>query len=219
MTKQEILDKVKKLYRLAGSNFAAEAESAMLKAQELMAQYGVSAAEVSKEAREEKTVERAEAENGKRTMPTWQSILCTVIARNFRCEVYINGATRNPVFLGLSQDANAAKETFVFAVNAAETLWQQYRHEAGLVGLGKAYVTGCRNDYMDGFVAGMKRKFTENVTERGLIIVKDQLVTEAFSKMHLRSATRYKGSTSGNAGSYRQGERDGYSSRRGKYIS
>ena len=87
-----------------------EAEAALLKAHELMAKYNISV-EVTEE---EKMSYVHEVCTSKWNMG-FRKPLAVVIARNFRCEVYLKGNGGSVVFFGHEMDARIAREAFKFS--------------------------------------------------------------------------------------------------------
>ena len=79
----KILARIQKLLALSTSNFKEEAESALLKAQKLMLQHGVSSAEISFDSAAHEPVVEREVYHAQ--TPLWHGRLAAVLASNFRC--------------------------------------------------------------------------------------------------------------------------------------
>lgn len=173
-TQEAIIGKVRKLLSLADkakNTSEAEAEMAMLKAQELMAKYGVSVDSSMPEAIEHINVSCEHPWNMGYRKP-----LASVIAKNFRCRCWCSGNT--VMFLGRVIDALIAKETF------------EYAYKFILEGSGKAYnkayqmgiqTKGVYNSYALGFINGLESKFEEQCV--ALMIVTPQDVVDEYNKM------------------------------------
>lgn len=193
MASQKVLDRVKKLLALAGSNPSQEeAQAAMLMAQRMIAEHQIDetvlAAEVEAEAAEQVDVEVL----GKRDR--YYEALACIVARNFRCEIYFTqGRAQGKLvtilrFIGMESDVAAAKLVYEMAKNSmlsnrAEYLKQrQADHYKEAVkrndsyskcGIGRIFdtkmdakaVRDIRVQWTNGFVKGMSAAFTAQVNE------------------------------------------------------
>ena len=101
---EEIIKKIEKLLALAGNNpNENEALAASLKAQELIAKYNVNIDHLG-DNKETPKIGTAKHTTGKGYK--WRFILAPIIARNFRCKLYlINGI--DVVFYGYESDSKA----------------------------------------------------------------------------------------------------------------
>jgi hypothetical protein len=226
MAKTEVVTKIRKLFALAESDFEAEAESAILKAQELLLQHGLTMTDVEADPSEEKPkVAATEAvDHGRKNVPGWHKRLAVTIARNFRCEVFTDfydeydGSGRHIKFLGLEEDAVSAKVTMEFAIRAGNAMWKRFKKEHVHSGSSRT-TTAIRNDYFRGFVKGIETRFAEQVTEKALVLVKDAVVEREYRKMNLRKGQASRQSTAGSEHATSAGYRDGYSVQRDKYVT
>lgn len=226
MSKTEVVTKIRKLFALAESDFEAEAESAMLKAQELLLQHGLTMTDVESDQsdQKEKVATQEAVDHGRKNVPGWHKSLSIVIARNFRCEVfsdfyYENGRSgRHIKFLGLEEDAVSAKATMEFAIRAGDAMWSRYKEYAVIPG-NRRNTTAIKNDYFRGFVKGIEKRFAEQVTEKALVLVKDALVTREYRKMNLRKGQASRQTSAGSDRATNAGYRDGYSVQRDKYVT
>ncbi len=90
MSNQEVIEKVKKLFALAGNNPSEkEAESAMLKAQELLLSHDLSIGDVDAfdEPAQKEVVEGALNSDGAKTVAGWKINISNAIARYFRVSI------------------------------------------------------------------------------------------------------------------------------------
>lgn len=218
MENEKVLSKIKKLFALAGNNSSEqEAKSALLAAQRLMAEHGIAMGEV------ERTVSGVEAVISDHTeflvrMPWWHRALARVLAPNFKCDYTIHSMRENGKltgraarFFGYPEDVEICKTVYRYAVRQAAWLAdvyvREYKKRAGV-----STATGVKNDFLDGFISGVRDKFREQVEKNGwgLIVVCDVAVTqatekEAIGKIH-GSKIRVSGSAEAKAAGYRNGK-------------
>jgi hypothetical protein len=214
---ERILNKIKKALRLANAKNDHESHTAMLLAQQMMAKYNLSMEDIEIDsvegARQKEVVEMYVTKPTK--LQWWQKELANVIADNFRCYTYfrtLRGRSRL-IFLGLKEDTQIAREVYAYAQDSIEYFSIRYLDQNGIVGLSER--TKVRNDYIAGFIRGLRDKFREQVEtnkdEWGLILVKDTDVVERYNKLNLKAdspsqATRGYNSEAIEAG-YREGKR------------
>ena len=205
MNNEKIMAKIRNLFDLANNNpNEHEALAAALKAQELMAKYGIDSQMMSEETPEAK--ELAEAvyhDNGKHEMKKWKTLLARTISKNFRCKFYFAG--KSIVFYGYKADTMAALETFSFLYKIGNKLafrcYNEYRKQ------GKN-TKGLMNTYLSGFVAGIDEALNKQST--ALMVVTPKEVTESFEQMTAGWKTKsLKLKESYDAGAYMQGKADG----------
>lgn len=194
-----------------------EAQAAMLKAQELMAKHGLSMSDLDVEI--PGYTNTKEAVETFATQPTklqwWHKDVAGVIADNFRCYTYwrtswqFKGRSRL-IFMGLKEDTLLAKELYAFAVKAIEFCSISYLDREGIEGL--SLRTKVRNDYISGFIMGLRAKFKEQVQQNdwGLVLVKDALVVQKYEEKKLKtdepSMAGRLGDTAAMAAGYQDGK-------------
>ncbi len=185
MTREDVLSKVKKLLAVAeGSNFEQEAQNAMLKAQEFMLKHGITTEDIDFQEGKKEVTDESIAETGR--MPWYWKSLMTILGDNFRCKPYTyKGKISRACFIGLKEDVRLVKEVFNYAVNVVETCSKKYTEKYKKPGFN---VSGIKNDYIQGFIRGLKDKFAEQVESKGfaLMLVKDDAVMEVIEKKKLR---------------------------------
>ena len=217
-----VRDKVRKLLALAESDFEHEAESAMLKAQELMALHGLSVESIESFDREPVREVGTERVGEAGRLSFWKKQLAVLIAENFRCHVYTDaedqGGTvvRYFTMIGLTEDVAIAAEVLDFALLYAQSSWNRFRSR---IRTPSRFATNrVKEDYYAGFISGLREKFAEQVSEKGLIIVKDQLVDRAYSELNLtRGYVRSRGGA-GSKHAYKTGHQDGKSMQKDRYL-
>ena len=95
----KLIDKIKKLIALSDSPNEHEAQSAMLKAQLLMAKHNVDMADVQGSNLLEEAVIFGEMMDTVYTDSYWKLNLANVIAENFRCHGFGRKSTQTIIFL------------------------------------------------------------------------------------------------------------------------
>lgn len=192
MNNEKALDRIKKLLRLARDSGAtqAEAESALLQAQRIMAEHGFEDGEVLETAAPEEAILDEDVAVVRRR-EFWRGRLAVTVARNFRCKMYwrsrpdgLNGVH----FLGRKGDVAIAREVYVAA---QEVALQQARsflavNRGGLV---------ARNAFLAGFAEGLAAKFDEQVAVMkaagtSLAVVADAGVEAKYDELELRTGKR-----------------------------
>lgn len=180
--KEKLLETVRRLFNLADTsrnNSDEEAKSAMLKAQELMAKYGLTLEDISEENKPEYSHEMCET----KWNYGYRTALATVISENFRCRCYIAG--KSVYMVGHPADARIAKSTFEFAY--------QYIMREGNSLYNKRYqmkmpTKGVFNSYAIGFILGLKESLEKQC--RALKIITPSDVNDYFENMTQEWETR-----------------------------
>lgn len=191
MTREEVLNKIQKMLRLATNKGATENEAyvAMQQAQKLAIQYGLSLGEISLEEdkpKQEKII-KDYIMDFTYSNP-YNRRLIYIVADNFRCEVLVGHGDRfvRAVFVGSETDVAIAKEVVVSAYRFMEK--QAKKHSVGDVWLSKKYM----NSYRLGFLEGLQSKYKDNLSklkeeypyaiqqnaEYGLVVVKPESLVE-----------------------------------------
>lgn len=221
MNNPKALERIQKLLRLARDAGAtpAEAESALLQAQRIMAENGIEDGEVVDTTGAEEEILDEDVLVVRRK-EFWRGRLGVVISRNFRCKMYWNTYARGRVgvhFLGRRSDVAIAKEVYVAAVEVALQQVADFLriHGGGL----KA-----RSAFLAGFADGLAAKYDEQVVQMrasstALVVVADAGVEAKFDSLRLRTGRR---STvgAGNPGARAAGQAAGRSfSGRRRFVS
>lgn len=211
MTNSNIISKIEKLLALAGNNPSeTEAQAALLKAQQLMAEHNLDMAQFKDQPQEKK---EAVVEYFKGYHNTgWAISLAKVICDNFRCTL-MRAAGYGLVFVGLKEDVAICRAVFTFASQTLDKNMMKLRRQYRKQGLPTDGVSG---DYAAGFVAGLKAKYQEQVEKNnwGLVLVKDALVEQKAQSIKDPKAKARSGkklNRSGDMGLYTKGYLDGKS--------
>lgn len=209
---KKIEEKIQKLLALAGNNQSdEEAQAALLKAQELMAEHGIQQEDL-KEGEEKQDVIHFAVTEWRRPA-WWEKQLANTLAHNFKSYCYISAANRQSQIkvMGLEKDVKVIKELFDFAVKYIKHRSKQVRQK-----IRKEYGTakgGHTNDYISGFLKGLEEKFQQQVEEKALVLRADVDVQNEWEEMQRRMK---KGKTSkiqskGNMEAYQKGYEEGKS--------
>jgi len=206
---EDIIGKVQKLLRKADSERNPnehEAQAAMLKAQELLAKYGMSIADVDMSEEDDtcRTVIKSAIDADTKTAALWKGKIANVIAPNFRCKLYKTYKTTytdsgryrkgsDHMLIGLEKDVLICKEVIAFAFKSFQKTrkyfidgWYRKNYQSR----NRSLTAGLQNDYLDGYVSGLKAAFQKQVEEMALVITRHQLVDQAIYDLHLRSGGR-----------------------------
>lgn len=177
MTRDEALEKIKKCLALAASPEAHEAAAALRQAQKLMAQFGLSEADVT-------LADVGEVRQKAQNVPTvrWEAVLAGMVARAFGCEMYTSTSLslvqnrqfrrhRYYVFIGVGPAPEVAG--YAFDVLARQCARDRRRY-IGLQSKNcKAKTKVARGDlYAEGWIAGVGDKLVQlagNARDEALI--------------------------------------------------
>jgi len=233
MQGDKILDRIQKMLALSeGTHSQEEAQTAMLKVQEMLLTHGLTMGDVEgfqeQTKKKEKKVDHVGVGIRKPRMTWYWRSIGTIVADNLKCYLYINNVydydrhERVPEMklIGLEQDVQVAIATIKFAISTAESCYKAWKKESDKVYralYGKAQSSRIKNDYMIGFASGLKQKFAEQVTERALVLVKDALVDAEYAKLNIRTdshSIRIGGSNEAKI----QGYHDGLNAKKDAYI-
>lgn len=180
--KEKILDKIKKLFALAGNNPSEqEAQAAMTKAQKLMAEYSISMSEGSEVKYEYTALACKHYHNLGYRVP-----LSQIIAKSFRCKVMLNG---NVIYMfGRKEDAQAAVECFNFCYawihRNGDRLVVEAREKTGT---GK----GVFHSYVVGVLKGITVSLEEGCTALAIVVPQD--VNDSFKETYKDCKTVKRG--------------------------
>lgn len=204
----DIIQKIKKALALAhGNSNAEEAHTAILLVQRLMVKHNLSMSDIPLDKQKEKKTGRGYMNMGR--VEWWQRRLSVIVADNFRCHSFYNSG--NYVgFIGLEEDAKIAIEIFRFASEAIKFHSAKYLRE-NKERRSRKYAIAIKNDYIKGFLNGLKDKFKEQVESESLaiVLVKDAIVVRAVEDMKLKKGSPIRNTTANDGEALRQGYRDG----------
>lgn len=176
MERNKMLEKVQALLEKTTENGCTEAEakSAMLMAQKIMAKCSISEEDVKsgKAKPEEIVFVTLKSKNNNR----YRIGLASIIAKNFRCEVFLSGT--NLIYVGHKADAEVAKQIFEYAFDTVQRIGGALYWERKKVGQPSA---GVFPAYAEGFNYGLKAAFDKQC--KALMIVVPDDVTAAKNEV------------------------------------
>ncbi|WP_379142321.1 DUF2786 domain-containing protein [Paenibacillus sp. sgz500992] len=200
--------KIQKALKLAnGNSNADEAQAAILLAQRLMAKHGLTAQDVGAE--EEAAPEARKSSIRKSRVEWWHRKLNSIIADNFRCFGFFTSG-RNIGFLGLPEDVDIAIEVYGFAESAIKYHASEYL-KYNSYSSSRRVSNGIKNDYISGFLEGLREKFKEQVALEcfSLVLVKHEVVIKAHDNAGWTAAKTIQVNSMGDNEARTQGYRDG----------
>jgi hypothetical protein len=201
---EKVLDKVKKLFALAGNNPSeAEAQAAAMRAQELIAKYNLTITD------EDEKLEITKSSFVTGVDKSWKYNLASVIENNFRVKSYWIDK-RKVVFYGYKQDTEVAKEVFQYLFRVCEkNARRECRKSYQIRGTEK----GVYFSYTRGFIIGIGQKLSEQCV--ALRVVTPPEVNDQWEDFKVQQNMRTLGKVSRNGsdgfrrGVYEQGIVDG----------
>lgn len=204
MSNDRIIQRIQGLLNLANSasnTSDAEATSALLKAQELMAKYNISVEEASSRAEQDIVFSACSS----RDYRGFRKILAVVIARNFRCKTMLYG--KEVVMVGFPDDVAAAVAAFEFAYEHAlrnGSREYSYRYNSG------RRTAGVFNSYVQGFIDGIDEALSAQA--HALMVVVPTEVNKKFEEhtSGMRSTTANIRNNEFDGRLYSKGREDGH---------
>lgn len=202
--KTAIVEKIKRLLALGDgsrNNSEEEAKAAMLKAHELMAKY-----DITLDATECDEIKYIHLCCDSKWNMGFRKPLAVIIAKNFRCETYLESRGGRIIFFGHDTDATIAKEVFEYAYNFALSEGNKHYNRNYNMGLN---TKGVFNSYIRGFLSGLKQSLDKQSTALMVVTppdVKEQF--EDFSKDFRKGSGGIR-DTGFDASAYKAGITDG----------
>lgn len=196
---EKIYDKLKKILNIFNNNpDTEEAQTALMKAQQLCAKYGldISNIDFDKKLKADDIVHEYADSEPKKRMPAWEKRLMNIIADNFRCFTYISFNVFNEKlvkFVGRKTDVEFATKIYPITIDYIKNSFKRYykdnedyylynyRYDIEFYGLTKVKA-GIKNTYIDSFLSGLNDKFKENLKSISLEnkTNKNELVTTSL---------------------------------------
>ena len=219
--RETIIERIRKLLALgAGKANAAEAASAVLMAQRLIAKYDIADDELHEQGKSSRVIAEAETVELKNAR-TWRVQLSNVVARSFRCKVYQMDRRRGGrliyryIFYGYEQDAQAAKLAYEYLYRTGDRLAnaEVYRLRRGGLPTHGAY-----NSYITGFLMGITDELEKQSMELMVVVPKE--VEDAYAELSadFKTFTRNLSCDHRRTGLIEQGRRDGQDAVRGHRL-
>ena len=199
MDNKKLVEKVKKLLKLAGNNPSQEeANAAYAKAQELIAAHNLYIGSTEDE-KEQIILAPATHSNNE----GYRVRLAHIIGKNFRCKPIMNGLQVN--FLGYETDVNVCVQVYNHAYKVSHNQAIRLKKEYKKNGLS---IKGVANSYYHGFMHGIQKVLDAQC--RALAIVVPDEVNKELKK--ISGGSLYKGrmhKQSLDFFAYSKGDKDG----------
>lgn len=220
---EQLKGKIRKvLALLEGAKTEGEAQAASLALQRLLAKAALSVEDVLEDAGADSIVE-ADCELGS-TSANWKLELASVIAQNYRCELYLKtrGRAKAVVFVGLAKDADVATGCFFATTRAAQRCFRAYckevRGKHPFVDTSRA---AFKNGYYLGFCNGLSRAYREQVaasSELAICVQTPAAVAKHMSALATKLGPSRRRRSVVYESTYSAGQTDGYGFGRGDRL-
>lgn len=181
--------KIRKLLALAESPNEGEAQAAMLKARELMAEHKLSEAECLGEDKQNIIRFRTTFTCTKQTNP-WMVPLMGVISSAYRCLPMVSRAERSKTYtigiIGFEEDVSLCNELFAYAVRCIEDRNKRLAAELDGIGASASYIRQVKNSYGYGFTIGLQEAIERQNGQKqewGLVLKTPNEVKKSVSDM------------------------------------
>ena len=175
MTKEtDIIRKIQKAMKLSdGGGTAAESQNALLMAQRMAIKHGIDIAELGEMVEEQKKKIVHQVVRAASLRSWWREKLYSIIANNFKVESYrTEMGKRNGkefyrlTYTGFEEDVSIALEVYNHAELSIQHHARTYIRKMGKR-IKSTNKNKYKNEYMKGYLDGLKRKFAEQVREHG----------------------------------------------------
>lgn len=182
MTKEEILEKVRKVLALTSSPNEKEAALAAIKARELMDKYNVQMKDISQEVSEK--IEDVDLELGGEVKVYWVCILTNVVGKYQNCRVYRNSGKF--CIVGFTGDIELFEYTYIYLRRVIEKLLEE------VVVPPECRVKKYLEDYAYGIVSNLstrfekeKKKTMSGGDDRALVVIDREKAVDKFCDEYL----------------------------------
>jgi len=215
MVKEKVIDRIKKLLMLGENNTnESEAQSAILKAQELMAMHGLDMSELETGETEKVNDVRDISLSGYKKLEFWHIDLASIVSKNFKCFLYLAkgvDGTKSIKFVGTVQDLEVAKEVYYFAIESIEYFKALFVINYKLENRGEKNYIPVANLYVNGYLKGLGDKLKEQVEKNNwaLVVVTPKEVKDYIDKLTLKSGKAQKVKMSNDERVYNAGYHEG----------
>ena len=213
-------EKIKKLLALSKSPNEHEAQSALAKAQQLMAEHKISMAEVEdKESR--KAHEHLAGVTYSARRDPWILRLSQVISKNYCCESFSyreqGKQTYKLYFCGLNEDIEICIIAFKYATDCIRSEIKKRKQKGKLFNYTNELIISMCNGYAYGFIKGLdemfeeqKRAATQSEANWGLVLSTPPEVGQRMSELGLKKTKfQSKQAAKVSKSDYEAGKKDG----------
>lgn len=194
MTKDDAIRKIQKLLSLSeGTHSEEEMLSAIGKAHEMAAKFGLSLEVIGEEKEVERSVSEEYTTSAINIAKRYNMELARVISSNFRCTFLISGyRTKRAIFIGFEEDVQIAKMVYeaagIFmkkeAVRTYDRLYEAEKKQYGCM-----VSKNVTESYCLGFVQGLRNQFKKNYDANegyALMAITPTAVIEHVAKKKLK---------------------------------
>jgi len=196
---EKVLEKVKKLLALSNDSGSSKEESqtALLLAQQMMVKNNLTMQDIKTiESNSSREIVHGITQCLNKT-PWWYQSLSTILADNFKCvcikEKFKGKGYSCINFVGHPEDVDICKEIYFYAVKQITYLSDRYSTYY-TTKIARVPKPGIKNDYITGYLFGIKTKFDEQVKKNdwGLIVTCDNEVLDTLKGCHKVPNTKAK---------------------------
>lgn len=217
---ESIKAKIQKLLTLAKDATDEESQTAMLHARKLMLKHNIQESELISDSVNNKTVVNERIYRNK--LIWWHRRLAQIIASHFRCSYYKNtvDSYQSEIrFVGLEDDVQIASMIYNFARASIHYHSKVFLLRPEIKRKWKRKHQ-FKNDYIEGYLAGLNRKFHEqnNSESLELAIIQDALVIQYYNSLSLTSNNIPSPKKAGDDAAWQKGYHDGQKFERGREM-
>lgn len=183
MTKENAIEKVKKLLNLNTANGASEGEmhNALISAQNLMAKYGIAQSDIIIEDSND-IVEEAFT-FGTKSVSAVQSILAVNLSKHFGVEVLLvqnSNRAQEIRIIGETSKVAIFVDMLTYTYNCFKSFWSKY-HKTLPADVSKSKARG---DYFYGFLHGVLRTLIRNENDHALVVQSSDVLKKYMKDNH-----------------------------------
>lgn len=195
--KEKILEKIRKLLRLSGSDNEHEAAAAAAKAQQLLSEHNLTIGNITPEqAAKEFTASHARRKTRQR-LEHWAHNLAAGVASAFDCKYYHKLTTGETVFVGCGPDPDVCGWTYGYLYKALLALASAHMHGPAKRLRANSSKVAARNSYLSGAVYMIHlrleaQKEVTPVTPGALVPVKEALINSAMPTLITRPVPKQR---------------------------
>lgn len=213
-------DKIKKLLALSKSPNEHEAQSALAKAQQLMAEHKISMAEVE-DKEQRKAHEHSTGVTYSARRDPWILGLAKVISKNYCCESFScrekGTQTHKLCFCGLDEDIEICMIAFKYATDCIRSEIKKRKSKGKLFNYTNELIVSICNGYAYGFIKGLDEAFEEqkraashSEANWGLVLSTPPEVKQRMSELGLKK-TKFQSKQAAklSKSDYEAGKKDG----------
>ncbi len=205
----KIMDKITKLLARTKSPYEAEAISASMMVQKLLAKYNLDIEAVTGQPKTE-AIDQCISDVG--TGNKWKYGLAEALARSYCCRVYYHGSEQI-VFYGYKSDIIIARRVFFYLYEVGNRLARAYSKEQREI-YGEAQ--GIYNSFCAGFVRGVDEQLSKHC--KALMLITPKEVNDSFKTFSEKFSTFNPNINTSDEEAYQNGKVEGARALNAQYI-